>query len=608
MDDPVSSAPSAWRQLADWWRPRRLTLAGLSLEARILAVGALVVWLVSAAGLVAVGTEADLPGGTDNVALRNAEPLLVSRAVIVLAYVGLGTASAAIAFAAARTRSRWRRPALFAVGLVGVGLGGSLVELGGLVSTFNEIIVGRELFWDGTATVVRVLGAAAMVAGAATALVPARIARRWQVPAAAVAAAPFGCGLFAYVYVRVAARGEVPESAGVAHPQELAAQALVALVAGAGFVVAALLLWQTVVGARASRDIGLGAGRASRRWLWLVPSLLGLKAVWLLLGYLDLLPAALGGDFDSWEYTRNDDWLSWLIVAAMAAGIAAYLLLGRQPGRGRESEPTVAAASVAAGFVAFLLAATLALFVVSALGVIPDSEVRKTVKRIGDWFADGLLTSQVVVVYASGFAGAAALFLRRWRLAAIFLVLFFAWALPRLIDITIHGENLPDHSLGRVELATLDTALTAALVVVWLAWHRRPNGRDAAVIAIVLVAATAVVYTGQILGSVWASGAFYVGLIFPAAYRFLFEAGPLNRAGQQRETNLLAVLGVTAVLLVIATVQLDSDFLSPESTGTGALGRILLVPPLVAVLLAIAIQAQSRGDASNDDRPTQAPI
>lgn len=231
--------------------------------------------------------------------------------------------------------------------------------------------------------------------------------------------------------------------------------------------------------------------------------------------------------------------------------------------------------------------------------MVPDSGVRKAVRDAGNWFAEGLLSSQVVVVYAAGVAGVALLSLRRWLLAAVFLLLFFVWSLPRAIDITIHGEAPSPHALGRAELASLDTAISVALLIAALTWLRRPPARsDAAALAVILGASTALVYTGQLLGSIWASGAFYVGLIFPAAYRFLFEAASLNRDGPGRESRILALTGATAGLLVLVTVQLDSGFTGPGATSTGQLGRLLLAPPFAAVLVAISLLARRPAGSS----------
>jgi hypothetical protein len=544
--------------------------------------------------LVLLALHVELPGGVDNVAPRGRPPILVSRVVTVLGYLGLGAAGAALVIAGTETSARWGRAALIGVGLIGAGLGGSLIELGGLVATYNKLTIGRDLFATGAATVVRVLGVMAIAASVAISAAPRAWLGQWRRVAIAAAATPFACGLGAYVYLRVAANGEVPAALGVPHPQGLAAQALVALVAGAGFVVGALLLWQTVVGVRASRDIGVGVGHAALRWPSLVFLLLGVKVAWLALGYLDILPGWLGGRLESWDATRGDDWLSWLIVAGLAATVALLLLRREPPDKRSEEEPTAAAAAAAGGLMLFLLAGTMAIFIVAILGVTPGSGVRRAVRDAGDWFADGLLTSQIVVVYVAGAASALLIVTRRWLTGAAVLMLFFIWSLPRAIDITINGANGPPNTLGRAELATLDTAITVALLIVAGAWALRPQeGARAAAIAVVLAASTALVYAGQLLGGVWAAGAFYIGLVFPAAYRFAFDAKSLNRRRPDRDARILAVTGLTAAFLVIAVVQTSSGFLGPDSVGTGALGRLLLAPPFAAVLVAISLRGAS---------------
>jgi hypothetical protein len=256
-----------------------------------------------------------LPGGADNVATRATQPDMVARAVILLGYSGLACACAALVVAAADPQARWGRATLAAIGLLGAGLGGSLVQLSGLVSTYNHLVEGKELFADGAAALVMFLGVVAMSVAVATAFAPRSWLRRSPALAATAGATPFICGLMGYVWLLVAARDQV---AGLPHPYALAAQSLVALVAGAGFVVGSLLVWQAVVGAHASREIGLGLGRVARRWPSLLLFLLSFKVVWLFLGYIDELPPALGGNLDSWPATRHDDWLSWLIVSVLA--------------------------------------------------------------------------------------------------------------------------------------------------------------------------------------------------------------------------------------------------------------------------------------------------
>ena len=569
-----------------------------------MSIAALVAWGLAGALLVLLALDVPLPGGVDDVAPQGADPILVGRAVTALGYVGLACAGAGMVLAAAQTRAPWARAALVGVGVAGAALAGSLIELSRIVATYNELLIERDLFTAGTAMVVRVLGIIAMVAAVAVAVVPRSWIRRARRTAIAVAAAPFGCGLVVYVYVRVAAKGEAPTAADVAHPQALAAQALVALVAGAGFVVGALLLWQTVVGVRASRDIGFGMARAARRWRSLVLWLLGAKVAWLVSGYLGLLPAWVGGNLDTWDATRSDDWLSWLIVVAAAGAVVVLLLARTSPTGQDEEEPTAAAGAVAAGLTLFLLGGTIALFISAILGIAPDSGLRRAVRDAGEWFAEGLLMSQVVVVYGAGLVGAGLLALRRWRAAAAVLLLFFAWSLPRAIDITIHGENIPAGALGRPELATLDAAVTVALVMVAAAALLRPAASSRLeLVGLILAASTSLVYAGQLLGAVWPAGAFYVGLIFPAAYRFAFAARSLNRARPDREARLLIATGVAAALLTIATVQIDSGFLSADTLGMGQLGRALLAAPFAAVLVALSPFAASEQARPGSARP-----
>lgn len=570
----------------------RLRLAGSPPPVAVLVASTLLVWALASAIVVSFALSIELPGGVELVRIEQPGvegPVVaeIPRVIVWTTYPGLALAAAALVVAAHRRRERWSPLVPVFVGLVGAALAAKTVEAADLATIYRELIRGRELLPAATPPSVRVLGWVGIAAAALTAVLPSRLARRWPLPSGLLAAAPFLLSFAAYLVLDVT-RDYPPALEGKVFPPEAAALgALVALVAGIGFWLAVLGFWLVVAGARAARDAGAAFRRVAAQWPWLLAALLAAKVAWLGAGYLDVLPDVLGGDADSWEYSREDGLLSWAMALGFATAVALWVRR-RRPPEVSEREITWTAAGIVLAFSICLLLAATALLIVSVLGVAPGSGAQSAARDSGLWFADRLLGVQIAAVYAAGVVGVALLWSGRARAIGFFLLLFALLGLPRALDITIHWGDATDFP-GRIELATLDAAVTASVAILALALLRR---RDPTIhrerLVVVLVASTLVTYAGVLVSSNLDDGAFYFGLVFPAAYLFLFEARALNQPGPERDRRRLEATAVAAVLTVIAVLQISTGYAGPDRPTLAELGRVLLQPALVAMLVAAA--------------------
>jgi hypothetical protein len=577
---------------ARWWRERRLALAPNPPLVRALAVAALLSWVLSAALLLAEALSVDVPGGEEEVPLVGVVP----RLLVLTAYLGLAVGAAAIACASVRPGWRFGWPTRVFIGLLGASIAGKTVEVSGLAAIYADLMIGRQILPSAIPPVVETFGWAGLASAAFVAFVPTRWARRAEPAVVAAAALPFVLAAAAWATLAIADGGGPAE---VVSPATMAIQALVAITAGIGFWLAALLLWQVVAGARAARDAGIAAGRVAERWPWLLLIVVGAKLAWLSLGYLDELPNGLGGASESWARSREDGLPAWGIAVAFAAAGAVWLTI-RRPRPPANVEVTRIGTGIVSGMIVCLLVAATALLGAGVLAFDAGSWSQRAFENVGNWSADRLLATQVATVYVAGIIGLALLIAGRKPAVGGFLLIFAAWSLPRAIDITVHW-GAPSWTTWHAELATLDTAITLAVAVLAVA-VLCGRGRQAtgAALVMALIGMTALTYSGTLVSSNWAGGAFYLGLLFPAAYLFLLDSKRINEAGDEQPARLLAAVGSASVLVTIAAVQVAIGYAGPDVPNTGDVARLLLAPALVAVLVAIAIT--DRGGEQDDPR------
>jgi hypothetical protein len=546
--------------------------------------------------VLALGLSIGIPGGDVDVIGVGGVPHVAVFAI----YLGLGAAAAA--FALASVSPGWSHGQATRLGIAAIGFAISAATLGASdhISESNQLIVGTEIVPGRLLTAIDVCGWVGLAAAAFTAL-PIESApklRRPQASVAIAAALPFLLGAVAYVVI-VAADVQLPDAAraaGIAEPIAWAGTPVFQILSGVSFLVGVLLLWQTVAGARTARDLGVGAARTIDRLPSLLAAFVVAKLVWLALGYLDLLPAALGGDNVALDTSRGDDLLSWIIAAALALVAGSWL-------RSRCELPLVsgrldrATVFVIGGFLLATILSAITFIVYAGLAQVvnPQSWLPSAFANVTGWIIDRQMIVTVLTVLASGAAGALS-----WRrhgpsAASVFLVGFFILGVPRAIDITLSWGTPEGGSPGRMDLATLDTMITLVVAALLFVTPRDKRLVTDAGLALVIVVSTLIAYGGTIISGIWQDGAFYLALILPGAYGLLLGAREINRAGDRRVARALATAGGAAGLLAIVVVQLYLGFAGPGHMTEADLGRLLIAPPMAAALVAVGCSALRAG-------------
>ncbi len=571
---------------------RRLRLSAHAPGVRAYAIAAVAAWGFAAVLVLMIGLKISIPGGSETFPVdRNGVPIepAIPRLVLIAAFLGVTAAAAALTSAAHTPGWRFGKPTRLLVGLVGAAFAGETIEAGKAVVTYHD--QGAALAnlhfipgWLGVA--IQVAGWVGLASALLATVAPGPVGRRPNV-AAALAALPFCLALLSYLAAIVFPGSPPP---GLFDASAPAVVNVIGLLTGVSFFVAALLMWQSVVGARAARDVGSQFERLHQRIPIVLEAFVVAKLVWLALGYLDVLPAALGGELGGLRASAGDDLLSWLMAAALAL-VGGWWLARRCDLSFRDAELDRAAGWLIAVFLLALLLGALVLFVVGALGFAPDSSIRSWFVDAGGWFSERQLVCQVGAVYLAGLAGGYLLWRRRLIPVASFLILFSLLALPRAIALTASwGDRL---GAGSYQLTTLDAAVTVMVAVLVFAPIPRRRVSDAGLL-VVLAASTTVAYSGSILSSIWSSGAFYIALVLPALYGFTLGARDLNEPGDHHSVRVLVEAGAAAGLIAIAIMLVATGHAGPSAPTEGSVGRILILPPLAVMLTAAACSRATR--------------
>jgi hypothetical protein len=579
------------RQLVPGGLRTRLPLDPLTGLDRGLVVACLITWLFAALLVLAQGLEIGIPGGDERISALDSIP----HALIVVGFVGLGVTAAAVTTLAIHPETQYGGLIRFGVGVVAAAVAATLVDSARFADAYREVLIDQRLLPDWLPRAMSISGWCGIAAALAVVAIPRKVAERHRALMAIGAAVPFA--LAAVLYVCLASWTEYPEILQelTLPPAAPVASAITAVIASLGFWLAVLFLWQAIAGAQAARDVGALSTRMADAIPYLLATLLIAKIGWLVVGYLDGLPRVLGGESESWEASRDDGIVSWLMAACLAGAAGFWLIRDAGGGRLHGEGVRKAAAWIVAGFTGALLLAATALLGVAISMIDADSEsgIRQALFDAGDWFGSRQLATQVVTVYLAGLAGTY-LVVRKpaYRLAGVFLLIFFFWAFPRALDITITWGGSPDGSPGRAELATLDATVTLCVLALYIGRSRFKWPVSDATLMTVLVGSTAIAYAGVLLSSAWSDGAFYVGLIFPGLYLILFGVRAIQPSDPRLASKLLARSAAAAGLLVIAAVQIGVGFAGPDQPTDAAIGRLLLAPPLAAVLIALALSSR----------------
>lgn len=555
------------------------TLVASRPDAVLLAV-AIVVLILGASTAASIGLGLPIPGGVVEVPARFLAARDLTRvnvAMLFVTYIGLALASVSFTIVAARTNSK--RARAFLAGLAVLALvhairliagARELEMIEGFMRTLQAIPdppASRLVYTAGW------LAIACAVLTIAAAVAPRTLGLRWTGLVAGVGAGSF---LTAIPLIWLGDYGSIDTGAPPGWPTMLAASAIVppALLAVSSLLQSCLLpagLWQAMSLARgARREVGESAASLVRRRPQLLGLFVGAKLPWLALGYLGVLPPLLGGASGVWAPSLADGAVAWLIAAAIAGGIAAWLVR-------RKSWPisddgfSKAALLIVVGFSLIPFATSLATvgLVLAELFILPREFVQCDIATPSRSFANSVhcsitallklegssnaqLWSWVATLMVTGLVGMWLARRASGRSAALFLLAFTFWSLPRIAGV-VSAIIDPDRRISIApEIASLDSAVTVAVAVLaaaWLAGKRTQATPEA--LTLVLVVSTLVAHATTLIPVTLARDLFILGLLLPVAYEFAQDI--FRSAGRIRIDRLgLYLVSVSAVLLAVS--------------------------------------------------------
>ncbi len=569
------------RRLLAWWRGRRLELSTLPPAARTLTLAAFAAGGLASLTIVAFGAGWELPGGADLYRGPEGEAA-VPRLLIGLTYIGLALGGAVLT--AGSLAPGWKGPRLtrtavgFVAGAIAAGCAGLTGEAAGVSG--GSLLPARVLAW------------VALVLALALPAAPARLLAPRPRAAGALAAAPF---LFAGLGYAVSVGGEGLVAGEPTNGRAIVSASLLLAVTDLGVVLGLLLLWGAFASTRQARDYGELGASLGRAVPWLLGVLLAGKLVWLGAGYAERLPERLRGSAEAWQESIDNGPFGWALALELALAAGIVLVRARRAGPDPDRLGG-AVAAVSLGLAAPFLAFAFLLLLLEFALVLPTAAVGRWLADAAGWFVGARVASAAVVgtVIGAAVAGGLLLRLRARRAAAIFLLVLAAWGLPRALTTAwrlVEGieSEPPFHS---VSLVTLDAALTGALAVLALLWRagrQRTVGPGALLVA--LAVSTLVAHPGVFLPSGWKTGMlFYLALVYPPLWQFLFDAAALNERTPDRPARVLRAAGLSVLALVVAAVNVAIEIAAPGKTTVltdflGQVGRYFLMVPLAALLV-----------------------
>lgn len=520
---------------------------------------------------------------------------------------------------------------LVATGLMGATLGLRLLGTPSLVQAVTDATARPSM----PAFVIG--GVACVIAGIVSAVMPTDIIRRAGPWFFALAAAPFTIALV--VYATAGNHRFLVSEAFVAArhtdwPSEISTRGLAGLaVVDAGLAGIALayllLLWQVVEGARAVRDGGVWlSGRPSNatRALTLV---LGLKLVWMALGYTGLLGAVSPDHSVTWSRSSHDGPVSWALALAVAAVIGVWLMRA-EPDHLHE-RGYAKGAWLIIGVVSIVpISSVLASPILSVADVLPSGAVSNDLARFASWIVSIQPWLLVGVVYAVVLAGVVLVLLpgRERTSTGSVLLIFGIWGLPRAIAMTSDLLRYPmlaaglgglggigdyaesgEPAVGWVDPVTLDAAITLVVTLFVVgAWAERRERADARTLLVVLLASTILAHAAAIVPAVFRSGfAFYLGLVVPVAYAFAADAQDLND-GTRRTGRVPLVVGAALLALSATSLLVANGAVRPGGVSFATFGVSFFQPPLVLAILGVTIAAARVRATAGPTPPAPSPL
>ena len=124
-------------------------------------------------------------------------------------------------------------------------------------------------------------------------------------------------------------------------------------------------------------------------------------------------------------------------------------------------------------------------------------------------------------------------------------------------------------------------------------------------IVVALVVFTLIGHPGVLLPGDWRNRSFfYLALVYPVAWTFLFRARELNGHAAERPARVLGAIAWSSLLLVITVVLVGTGFkpgASVEAEFLDLIGRSVLMVPLAAFLVAEVARGARREAGSSAD-------
>ncbi len=603
-DDAVTQRTPSVGDIVALWRARRLNLRDLPSSVAVPVAAVLVLVVATALLLVSFASDVPLPGGYLEVpSFTGGAPEVTPWLLVAFLWVALAVLSAAALELAARDDAKRPRLILVAVGLVMFTFLGDLINAGDTLLRYDtfSLVNGSLAIWR----VFAAAGWAGLAAAVVISAMPLRLLRSNRALPAALGAAPYVLGLIAFV-----AAGSVgyrlPGSDGVLRVDALAARPFIDNGQILSYGLVLVVFWQAATWATAGpRLIGMRFSDLTRRWQWVFWFLVVIKLATLATGYLAADGCHAEGAFAA---SLCDGPAGWLIAAAIAAVIVAWVLWPRRWPITAERLPLVAAAIVFGfavvdiGLLVLRPAATLAgLIQIGGSvdhGPFPDC--------LGPALAGGptamvgcaTIALEPLIQYgpfatvALAVVGGILLLTRRRGVAAALglpLIVFGIWASPRALEtFLLTVLKVPDADVPHLgmQLVTFDTVLTILLAVAAVAALARHQRRELPPsLTLVLVVSTLMAHGSTLIPSSWTAALFVIMLPVPLLYVLSIDAGALNDRGPGRPTAVLRFMVVGGALLILATAAVALNTITPGDDVFQQLATLLFLVPFAVIVV-----------------------
>ncbi len=562
----------------DRWREDRLHIGLLPPAARRWALLGLGIAVVSAGFIIVLGEGWRIPGGALLYTTRGEAGVRIPLALIVFLYLGFASVGGVVMVAA--RHDGWKLPAIARLFVAGVGAA--------IAADSITAADSMQSLSGANPGVIKILGWSGVALSCVIALLPRRALGRRHELAALIGGSPFLLALAAYAFTGSGRDGVLARN--------FLGSEMIGSLLGLSIAVALLLVWGVAESVRLGCDYGHVLATVSRAAPWLFPALLTAKVVWIIAAYDGWLPGWLGGGNSSWVLSSQDGLVGWgyAIVIVVLGALWLHSSRRRRAPSTRTLDSWLALVAVGLGCT-YLAYAILGLLIDITLPW-PWLSIPANIAAAANHLVPPDLAKSwpaVVTVAVSPLLALALTPRHRWHPASVFLLVFAVWGAPSAAY-TAWGlvtHNLPP--FNNTSLATIDTVVTAAIVVFAILWwtgRQRQVSPHAMLVA--LTAFTLIGHPGVLLPANWRGGSLvYLALIYPVVWKFLFRARALNGHAPDRPARVLGAIGLSSLLLMIATVSVAIGLTAPGRSSElnhylDLVGQVFLMVPFAAVLVA----------------------